>query len=448
MIGTKSVPSHGCLRGFGVGVLVAAAVVDALDTGAAGHSVWPVALVLLTGLTAVLWPAARRPPWLTPELGTAVPGALSALLTVGSLVSGARYLFGPGEAMVLLCLLFIAVRHRSPRWVVARGPLDAVALLATPVRYAGSLSDDNAPAFIAIGLVLVGLTAGLASYLRSLDYRRAVAVGETRRAERPAIAADLHDFVAHHVTGILVQTQVARMMAATGSGEPDPVPAGIERAATEALASMRRTVGVPRDTGPEPDRRPVGDLAAITELTDGFPASGQKVTRDRAPGLDTEVPHEVQAARFRVVPSRRDRGCDSRAFNAWDTRGNREPLSMFLDPIKRRFHPFSGSVPEEAPCRTTHLDRPRPPPYRSRRSPRRTSRAGRCSAAQACSGWASGSGCPPCSPPAAPPPTTRTAATRAAARSPWPSTPPAPSTTRPSTRPWATGWPWTASAAA
>ncbi|MFI6253410.1 sensor histidine kinase [Streptomyces sp. NPDC051016] len=297
----KSVSSHGCLRGFGVGVLVAAAVVDVLDTGAAGHSVWPVALVLLTGLTAVLWSAARRPPWLTPELRAAVPGVLSALLTVGSLVSGARYLFGPGEVMVLLCLLFIAVRHCSPRWVVACGLLDALALLATPVRYAGSLSDDNALAFIAIGLVLVGLTAGLASYLRSLDYRRTVAVGETRRAERLAIAADLHDFVAHHVTGILVQTQVARMMAATGSGELDPVLAGIERAATEALASMRRTVGVLRDTGPEPDRRPVGDLAAITELTDGFPAPGQKVTLDRAPGLDTEVPHEVQAAAFRVV---------------------------------------------------------------------------------------------------------------------------------------------------
>ena len=46
-----------------------------------------------------------------------------------------------------------------------------------------------------------------------MDYRRTVAVSETRRGERLTIAADLHDFVAHHVTGILVQTQVARMMA-------------------------------------------------------------------------------------------------------------------------------------------------------------------------------------------------------------------------------------------
>ncbi|MEU9409956.1 histidine kinase [Streptomyces sp. NPDC048281] len=297
----KSVSSHGCLRGFAVGVLVTTAVVDVFNTDAAGHGVWPVVVVLLAGLTAVLWPTGRRPPWLTPELRTAVPASLSALLTVGSLLSGVRYPFGPGEVTVLLCLLFVAVRHCSPRWAVACALLDATALLATPVRYTGSLADDDALAFIAIGLVLVGLAAGLAGYLRTLDYRRTVAVGETRRAERLAIAADLHDFVAHHVTGILVQTQMARMMAAAASDELDPVLAGIERAATEALASMRRTVGVLRDTGPEPDRRPVGDLAAITELTDGFPAPGQKITLDRDPGLDTEVPHEVQAAAFRVV---------------------------------------------------------------------------------------------------------------------------------------------------
>jgi hypothetical protein len=122
-----------------------------------------------------------------------------------------------------------------------------------------------------VTVLLVGLTAGLAAYLRSLDYRRTVAVSETRRAERVAVAADLHDFVAHHVTGILVQTQTARMMAARQPQDLDPVPAGIERAATEAPASMRRTVGVLRDSGPESaDRRPVGDLAAVADLVEGF----------------------------------------------------------------------------------------------------------------------------------------------------------------------------------
>ncbi|MET7897287.1 histidine kinase dimerization/phosphoacceptor domain-containing protein [Streptomyces mirabilis] len=64
------------------------------------------------------------------------------------------------------------------------------------------------------------------------------------------MAADLHDFVAHHVTGILVQTQMARMMAATEPDRLDRVLAGIEHAAAEALGSMRLTVGFVRE-GPQ-----------------------------------------------------------------------------------------------------------------------------------------------------------------------------------------------------
>ncbi|WP_443059517.1 sensor histidine kinase [Streptomyces sp. NBC_00443] len=257
--------------------------------------------MLLVGLAAVLWPARRRPAWLTPQMRTAAPAIASILYSAGSLLAGAQNVFGPGEAVILLYLLFVAVRHCLPRWAVACAALDVAALLLLPVRYMRSVQDE-ALALILLGLVLVGVFAGLAAYLRTLDYRRAVTVGETRRAERVAIAADLHDFVAHHVTGILVQTQMARMMARTQPQELDPVLAGIERAATEALASMRRTVGVLRDTGEEGgDRRPVGDLAGVAELTDGFASPVQQVTLSRDPAVSADLPHEVQAAAFRVV---------------------------------------------------------------------------------------------------------------------------------------------------
>ncbi|WP_327313474.1 sensor histidine kinase [Streptomyces sp. NBC_01235] len=297
----KSVSGRGCARGFAVGILLAACVADALNAAAGQTPAWPTVAVLLIGLTAVLWPSERRPEWFTPQLRTAVPALASAVLTVGVLLAGRPAAFGPGEAMILLCLLFIAVRHCPPRWVIWCCVLDASALLAMPVRYLRSWKGETL-AYGVVGLALIGLTAGLAGYLRSLDYRRTVAVSETRRTERLAIAADLHDFVAHHVTGILVQTQVARMMATTAPKDLDPVLAGIERAATEALASMRRTVGVLRDIGPEAaDRRPVGDLAAVTGLTDSFGTPAQKVTLHRDPALPDDLPHEVQAAAFRVV---------------------------------------------------------------------------------------------------------------------------------------------------
>ncbi|WP_329336832.1 sensor histidine kinase [Streptomyces sp. NBC_00663] len=296
----KSPSLRGVGRGACVGALLALAVVDVLSSGSSGYGVLRPALVLAVGLSAVLWPPARRPVWLTPRLRTAVPALASLLYTATAYAAHRSGAFGPGETAVLLCLLFIAVRHCPPRWAVVCGLLDAAALLTTPARYYGSLTEDEAPGYLLVGVLLAVLVASLAAYLRSLDYRRTVAVADTRREERLAIAADLHDFVAHHVTGILVQTQMARMMAATQPQDLDPVLAGIEGAATEALASMRRTVGVLRDaTGGETDHRPVGDLAGITELTSRFANPGQTVTLHS--DVPADLPHEVQAAAYRVV---------------------------------------------------------------------------------------------------------------------------------------------------
>ncbi|MFF3333052.1 sensor histidine kinase [Streptomyces sp. NPDC002888] len=301
----KSVTGRGCARGVAVGALLGASVYDVVIAGANSQALWPPTLVILAGLAAVLWPVPRRPRWLTPQLRTAVPALLSGAFTAVALLTHRPALFGPGEVVILLCLLFVAVRHCPQPWALVCGLLDGTALLALSVRYFQSVQEDETQGLVVAGLALIGLVGGLAGYLRSLDYRRVVAVSQTRRAERLAIAADLHDFVAHHVTGILVQTQVARMMATTRPQQPqelDPVLAGIERAATEALASMRRTVGVLRDTGPDAaDRRPVGDLAAIAELTEGFATPGQRVTLRRDPAVSDDLPHEVQAAAFRVV---------------------------------------------------------------------------------------------------------------------------------------------------
>jgi signal transduction histidine kinase len=282
-----------------MGALLTACVPDVLMMSDVGF--WPVPAVLVAGLTAVLWPAARRPRWLLPQVRAAVPALASGAYTAGTLLRGGEALFGPGEVAILLCALFIAVRHCPQRWAVGCGVLAAGALLAMPLRYL-RLPSSGTLGLTIVGLVLVGLSAGLAAYLRSVDYRRTLAIAETRRAERLDLAADLHDFVAHHVTGVVVQAQMARMMATEGPDELTGVLAGIERAATDALASMRRTVGVLRDAGPdEADHRPVGDLADICELAQNFPIAGQKVTLHLDPALPDGLPPEVQTAAFRTV---------------------------------------------------------------------------------------------------------------------------------------------------
>ncbi|WP_327341790.1 sensor histidine kinase [Streptomyces europaeiscabiei] len=289
------------MLGIGVGTLFALCAYDLVVSGMLGRSIVPSLVVLAIGLTALLWPAGRRPVRLTLRVRTAVPAVVSLALTVGVASTGHGRLFGPGENAILLCLTFLAVR-RLPRWqAMACAALDAVAGFALPVGYFGP--SQEAAVYVLLGLLWAVLpVVGLAGYLRWREYRRQTAVAENRRAERVAIAADLHDFVAHHVTGILVQTQMARMMAASRDDDLDPVLAGIERAATEALASMRRTVGALRDTGQEgADRRPVGDLAGIHDLVGGFASPIHKVTLHRAPSVRGNLPHEVRAAAFRVV---------------------------------------------------------------------------------------------------------------------------------------------------
>ncbi|WP_264934005.1 sensor histidine kinase [Streptomyces sp. A012304] len=295
------------LRAVGSTTLLLLAVADVLIAVANGKALWPVILLLSLGLAAVLWPAARRPAWLTPQLRAAVPAGVSLALTVAATTTERVRTFGPGEVAVLLCLLMIAVRTCSPRWALLCAVLTGGAVVAAPLRFHDAIAVEDALLFTLPMALLTGVFAGLGGYLRSLDHRRGVAVAETRRAERLAMAADLHDFVAHHVTGILVQTQMARMMAATETDRLDPVLAGIEHAATQALDSMRVTVGILRG-GPEETarlkpggNRPLGDLTALAELVDGFGVpTGPKAELhlDPVPGT---LPPEVQAAAFRVV---------------------------------------------------------------------------------------------------------------------------------------------------
>lgn len=287
------------MRAFGVVLLLSAAGVDLLLADLGGAS-WPQLVVLPIGLAAVLWPAGRRSAWLTTAVRTVVPAVLSGAVTAAVFLSGREALPGPGETAILLCLLMVAVRDCPVRWAAVCGVLDGAAVLVLPYRHAPGDSSVNPFGM----LVLAGVVAGLGGYLRALDHRRRVAVTETQRAERLAMAADLHDFVAHHVTGILVQTQVAQLLATNDPERLAKILKDVERSATEALASMRRTVGLMREApeSGDTDRDPAGDLAALPELVEGFRGPvGPKAALRRDPSVPGGLPHEVQAAAYRVV---------------------------------------------------------------------------------------------------------------------------------------------------
>ncbi|MFC5183144.1 sensor histidine kinase [Actinomadura harenae] len=161
--------------------------------------------------------------------------------------------------------------------------------------------------------VLAAIAIGAGLYLRALDTRRRRALSDARRDERLELARDLHDFVAHHVTGIVVQAQAARFAAGSGAAAQSPEQLDrmfgqIEKAGTEALTSMRRMVGLLRDAqdgvrpGGAPEggaTRPVGDLTQIADLVDGFgdtPPAALALADDLG-----ELPPEVVTSAHRVV---------------------------------------------------------------------------------------------------------------------------------------------------
>ncbi|MFL6054650.1 MAG: histidine kinase [Actinoallomurus sp.] len=118
--------------------------------------------------------------------------------------------------------------------------------------------------------------------LRDADDRRFAALAEARTAERLRLARELHDFVAHHVTGIVVRAQAARVLAGRldAAGPDGEVYRETEEAGSDALAAMRRPVGMLR-TDAEPSPTASGVRAAVLDASSGYA------------GISTDLPEEL-----------------------------------------------------------------------------------------------------------------------------------------------------------
>jgi signal transduction histidine kinase len=190
----------------------------------------------------------RFPDALAPLGGGAL--ALAAIATVPLLSATA------GLATVIV--VGAAVRRLQPAIAVAEALAGGVILVAA----------GRGDTWVAVaGAVLWGVAIAVGLMLRDADTRRRASAAGARTAERLRIARELHDVVAHHVTGIVVRAQAAGVVAARA----DPaVAAGygeIEEAAKEALTAMRRLVHTLRSDEPEAQHR--GDLERSLRIAAG-----------------------------------------------------------------------------------------------------------------------------------------------------------------------------------
>ena len=186
-----------------LGAALLAATVDRLATD--GRD-WVLDLVAgIAACTVAL--ARRRHPAAGAVAGLAICGIAALTAMVGRLPGEP----GPAVILALLVLGFTAVR------VLPSGQAVAIAVGGAAVTSAGRLGTllgyqpSHAAYTLGAEAWIVALGCGL--WLRYLDHRRRTAAETVRRDERLALARELHDVVAHHITGIVLQTQAARIIA-------------------------------------------------------------------------------------------------------------------------------------------------------------------------------------------------------------------------------------------
>lgn len=137
-------------------------------------------------------------------------------------------------------------------------------------------------------------------YLRLLDRRQEDFAHHVRQEERLAIARELHDMVAHHVTGIVVQAQAARLVAAERPDAAALALERIERAGGEALGAMRLMVGTLRDEAAPAELAPSASIADLKAIG-APPTRGEVPVHVDIDALAETLPGEVVASLHRIA---------------------------------------------------------------------------------------------------------------------------------------------------
>ncbi|MFA1546920.1 sensor histidine kinase [Actinomadura chokoriensis] len=225
---------------------------------------------------------------------------LAAAAIVLTRVAGPDLPAEPSPAMTLA----LAVLTGSALRALAPVPAAAVAVAVPALIIAGQLAAGPPPAGLAAVTALDGLVwlaaVGAGLSLRLLDVRARAAADRVRRDERLELARELHDVVAHHITGMVVQAQGAQVVARRNPEQVGEYLAELEAAGTDALAAMRRVVGLLRDADDAPPASPGPErLAALVER---FRRQGPDVRLDMPDGNgDPEWPPEVTTTVYRVT---------------------------------------------------------------------------------------------------------------------------------------------------
>jgi signal transduction histidine kinase len=210
----------------------------------------------------------------------------------------------PVQILVLVVLFCVAgVRHQRPvlwwMWALSLVPWWLHVGKDGPSVLAGTL---GTVALSAAAIAVDSLGSRRRAQQALADQAERTELEQARRAvleERARIARELHDVVAHHMSLIAVRAETAPYRLA---GMPEPVReefSSLSGAAREALADMRRLLGVLRNYQPA-ERAPQPQLADLPALVETARQAGVPVELSAAPAL-RPVPAGVGVCAYRIV---------------------------------------------------------------------------------------------------------------------------------------------------
>lgn len=207
----------------------------ALEAGLRSDMVWPVwhAAWALVCVATLLWRTHRPLEMLILAFGAqTVAGVVPALAGEPNAVLN--------TTAVVLLLAYSLGRWASGRGVVAGSCFLVVVHLAREPLY------DSSGASMLVGVGALMLPVALGAMMRFWALSQVRTREEIRVREREQLARDLHDTVAHHVSGILIHARAAKVRARTDPGAAAEAIDEVEDAAARTLNDMRAMVAVLR----------------------------------------------------------------------------------------------------------------------------------------------------------------------------------------------------------
>lgn len=160
------------------------------------------------------------------------------------------------------------------------------------------IAEPMTPLEAAAGYGFFLFAAALGAAIRYHAYTRTRDIDNAKAREREQLARELHDTVAHHVSGIAVQAQAGRAIATSHPERATEVLTVIEEAASKTLTELRTIVGVLRasEEANFAPRSGVADLRRFADQAEG----GPQVRVELSGELDDLSP-AVGAALYRLT---------------------------------------------------------------------------------------------------------------------------------------------------